>query len=225
MTAYESGRYEMFKRVCRFGQENAQFFSEASDARKTFALVAKCVETVDRFAGDRRDALEHGWRRKAAARKALTARLRVLARIAYDESRRVPGADAMFPLPSHPSDSLLLQTGNLFIQECAKASTMFLRYGMPDTFVADLKTLVETFEDCTHGGWHRRTTIFVTRMGTATELEHGLDAVRTLDVIVGNTLANEPTLMALWRDIRRNDSRRRNVSTTAASVDNIVSVG
>src|SRR5262245_34281353 len=100
MTAYETGRYEMFKRVCRFGQENAKFFSEASDARKTFALLAKCVETVDAFAGDRRDALEHGWRRKAEARKALTARLRVLARIAYDEGRRVPDADAMFPLHS-----------------------------------------------------------------------------------------------------------------------------
>ena len=95
MTAYESGRYEMFKRVCRFGQEHAHFFSEASDARKTFALVARCIEKVDGFGSDRRDALEHGWRRKAEARKTLTARLRVLARIAYDEARRVPGADAV----------------------------------------------------------------------------------------------------------------------------------
>jgi len=162
--------------------------------------------------------VEHGWRRKAEARKALTARLRVLARIAYDESRRVPDADAHFPLPPHPSTHCFCRRANLFVLECPKAKDMFLRYGISVTFVAELKTLVGAFEDCTHGGWHRRTTIFVTREGTATELARGLDAVRTLDVIVRNALAHQPTLMALWREIRRNDSRRKAPATSTASV-------
>jgi hypothetical protein len=209
MTAYETGRYGMFKRVCRFGEEHREFFPEASDARKTFAQVAKYVEDLDALARARRDALEHGWRRKAEARRALRARLRVLARIAYDEGLRVPGADALFPFPSRRSDGTLLHTGKLFVSECTNAREMFLRYGMPETFVADLQALVDAFDDSTHRGWHRRTTIVVARCGTERALARGLDAVRTLDVIVGNTLAHEPTLMAVWRDIRRNDSRRK----------------
>lgn len=67
----------------------------------------------------------------------------------------------------------------------------------------------------------RRTAIVVTRFGTATALARGLDAVRTLDVIVGNMLADEPALMAVWRDVQRNDSRRKqsalSVSTLPAS--------
>jgi hypothetical protein len=77
------------------------------------------------------------------------------------------------------------------------------------TVVADLQALVDAFEDSTGRGWHRRTTIVVARFGTERALARGLDAVRTLDVIVGNTLAHEPTVMAVWRDIRRNDSRRQ----------------
>jgi hypothetical protein len=212
MTAYETGRYDMFKRICRFGEAHRQFFPEASDARKTFALVAKCVDELDALVRAKRDATEHNWRRKAEARKALTARLRVLARIAYDESQRIPGADALFPFPRR-SDNALLNTGRLFVIKCANARDMFLRYGMPETFVADLQTLVDAFEDSTQRGWHRRTTIVVTRLGTEKALARGLDAVRTLDVIVWNTLAHEVTLIAVWRDIRRNDSRRETRAT------------
>ena len=213
MTAYETGRYEMFQRIVRFGREHRQFFPESSDARKTFALVANYVDELDALATARRDAVEHTWRRKAAARKALTARLRVLARIAHDESRRVAGADALFPLPSHPSDGTLLHTGKLFLRECAKARDLFLRYGLPETFVADLQNLVDAFEDSTQRGWHRRTTIVVARLGTVRALDRGLDAVRTLDVIVANALVREPTLLAVWRDIRRNESRGKAGST------------
>ena len=218
MTAYETGRYDMFKRICRFGEAHREFFSQASDARKTFGLIAKYVEDLDALARARRDAMEHNWRRKAEARKALRARLRLLARIAHDEDRRVAGADALFPFPSRRSDRGLLTTGRLFVIECANAREMFLRYGMPETFVADLQTLVDAFEDSTSRGWHRRTTIVVARQGTERALTRGLDAVQTLDVIVGNTLAHEPALLAVWRDIRRNDSRRKTrAATTPAS--------
>jgi hypothetical protein len=223
MTAYETGRYEMFKRVCRFGDANRQFFPDGSDARKTFALVGRHVSDLDGYARGKEDALKHGWRRKAEARKALTTRLRALARIAFDEGRRTPGADARFPFPTRGRDRALLTTGQLFVRECENARDMFLRYGMPETFVADLRTLVDAFEDTTNRGWQRRTTIVVTRQGTARALAHGLDAVRTLDVIVGNALAHEPTLMAVWRDIRRNDSRRQTRAQAArTSVDAVL---
>ena len=68
--------------------------------------------------------------------------------------------------------------------------------------------------------------IFVTHHGTSRALAQRLDADRTLDVIVANALAQEPTLLAVWRDIRRNDSRRNpRATTTRASVDDIVSTG
>jgi len=208
----------MFKRVLRFGHEHRELFPDASDARKTFALLARHVDKIDALASAKRDALQHRWQRKAEARKALTARLRVLARIAYDESRRVPSADACFPMPAHPSDAKLCHTGKLFVHECAKARGMFLRYGMPDTFVDDLKTLVDAFEDTMSRGWHRRTTIVVTRLGIPRVLREGLDVVRTLDVIVGNALAHEPMLIAVWQDIRRNDSRRKPLAQNTATV-------
>ena len=127
MTPYETGRYGMFKRVCRFGEVHREFFPEVSDARKTFAQVAKHVEDLDALARARQDAMEHGWRRKAEARRALRARLRVLARIAYDEGLRVPGADALFPFPSRRSDGTLLHTGKLFVSACTNASRTLSR--------------------------------------------------------------------------------------------------
>ena len=39
MTAYEAGRYDMFKRVLDFERAHRQFFRTESDAHKTFAPV------------------------------------------------------------------------------------------------------------------------------------------------------------------------------------------
>lgn len=216
MTAFETGRYDMFKRVCTFGETHRGYFAEGSDARKTFALVAKAIAEIDRFGSAKRDVRQHGWRKRTEARKALASRLRELANVAKDESRRVPDADAMFPLPRNRWDIALQQAGRLFVQECAKAPGMFLRFGMPATFVDDLKVLLEAFERSMHQGWDRRATIFVARRGIEASFAEGFEAVRTLDVIVSNSLRLEPTLLALWKDIRRNDSRRKNKSILAA---------
>lgn len=216
MTAFETGRYDMFKRVCTFGETHRGDFAEGSDATKTFALVAKAIADIDGFGSAKRDVRQHGWRKRNEARKALAGRLKELANVAKDEGRRVPGADERFPLPRKRWDLALLQHGRLFVEECANARGMFLRFGMPETFVDDLKALVQAFERSMHQGSDRKTTIFVARCGIGLSFAQGFEAVRTLDVIVNNSLRQEPTLLALWKDIRRNDSRRKSKSTLAA---------
>ena len=106
--------------------------------------------------GGKREAKQHSWRRQAEARKALAARINHLARIARDEGRRVPGADDRFPLLRKRWDTALLLHGKVFVDECRNATGMFLRYGMPDTFVDDLRALVDAFAESRSRGWHRR---------------------------------------------------------------------
>lgn len=223
MTTYETGRYEMFKRIVKFRDAHVQLFPERSDAHRAFAVVAKAVAQIDDHTSRKRNAKLHGWRQQRLAREALRTNVDALAKAAADEARRVPGADARFPPPKGRSDMSLILCGRLFVDECERARPMFLRLGFADSFAADLSERLEAFEATRKRSRDKRTTVAIAREATQRAFEEGFAGARTLDLIVANTVGRESPILALWKDIRRNDSRRKTRVTTNSAAEQATS--
>jgi hypothetical protein len=85
----------------------------------------------------------------------------------------------------------------------------FMPLGVPRTIVADLQALVNRFDEADRTwrtGQAGRTTA---QDGINEAIKAGLDAMRTLDVIVPNTADDDPVLDASWRRARRTGRKVR----------------
>ena len=87
---------------------------------------------------------------RAMAREALVDRLESTARTARAIARDTPGFEDRFHVPSPRSDQALLTAGRLFARDAEVFRDQFLAHAMPQTFVADLLEVVDTFERAIH---------------------------------------------------------------------------
>ena len=108
----------------------------------------------------------------------------------------------------------VLQSGRLFLQEAEPVKDTFIRCGLPTTFVEDLQQAVVRFEQAIAGHSAGRIGATVSDKGITATITQGVQAVRSLDVLVANVLDDDPVAMNSWK-------RRRHVDMTpkSASVD------
>jgi len=214
MERYERQRYEMLVRVRNFGMTHRQHFPETSAGGKAFTVVAEAAAALEAHATAKLLTAEEGKKTKAAARNAVVERLAVIARTARELARTVPGADSVFRLPEGRSDVALITTARAFVREGQSRIERFVPLGMAGTFVAELQEVTDTFEQAVKGREAGRAGLAEARGGIKAALAKGADAVRTLDVIVSNTLEDNPVLVDVWKRERRVITKGK---TTAAS--------
>jgi hypothetical protein len=220
MTREQRLRYEMLLRVRDFGSAHRARFPESSTAGKGFAAVAGAVAAIEGHAMDGLVTAEEGRKARDAAREVLVERLTAIARTARVIARDLPGADDVFKVPEQRSDTALLTTARAFIREGEAVKARFVPLGMSDRFLTDLQAVVETFEEAIHGRRAGRSGLAVARAGLKTALAQGLDAVRTLDVVVANTLQDDLAVLTAWKRGRRMTSKAKGapgVKTTPES--------
>lgn len=215
MTGYDQARYDMFRRVRDWGAAQT-FFVNAGTGAAALAALGAAIDEIDALASNTRRAKEYRWQQTRHAREALLARMRLIARAAANEGRRTPDAGANFPPLTQRWDMAIVQRARLYIQECAAAREMFLGLGMPPDFIEQLVALTTAFEQCTKVGWQRRFAISSGREFTAQAFAEAFEAVRAIDIVVGNRLTAEPALMAGWKAVRRVDRPRKARSPRAA---------
>jgi hypothetical protein len=213
----------MLVRVSKFGEAHRGAFPKATAGGKEFAAVAAAVTQVTDYSDSKVRSSEAGRQSKARAREALVDRLRSIGRTARIIARRTPGFADPFriPGPGRPTDQAVLAAGRIFADAAAEGKDRFLTHGLPDTFVGDLKRLVETFDGATRdreAGKERRA---VAHKGLVAALSAGLDAARALDVIVANQLGDDGDAMAAWEHDRKVErprrSRSREVTSTSSA--------
>jgi hypothetical protein len=161
-------------------------------------------DSKTRTAGEGRHARE-------TARGALIDRLRSIQRTARVIARKSPGFADRFKMPNadRAADQAILAAGRIFTDAAESLQPQFQAHGMPDTFVADVRRLVEAFDASIRNREAGREQRAVAQKGVSAALAAGLAAVRTLDVIVANQLGGDADAMAAWEHDRKVGLPRR----------------
>jgi hypothetical protein len=202
MTKHERVRYEMFLRVRDFGTMHRDRFPEASKAGQMFAHVADAVAQIEAQGLARLQAVRGGRAGKAAARKAMCEWMLVIGRAARDVARTGTGLSAGLRLPKRRSDAALVTAARLFLETCQPVSDELIQLGLSANWVSELTAAIDAFEDRRSSRRAGRYGVSAARAAIDAALDAGFDALHTLDVVVTNTLKDDPVLTAAWRRAR-----------------------
>ncbi len=209
MTAIETRRYETLVRVRDFGNTHGDRFPESTLAREQFTTVSAAVKELSAFAVKKMAAKQEGKRTKAIAREALHDRLESIAITARAIAQDTPGFEDRFHVPRPRTDQGLLTAGRLFARDAEAVKGQFLAHAMPETFVADLLELVDTFEQAIREREAGKGGQTAARASMNAALESGTAAVQKIAAMVNNHLRDDPETTALWRSVRRIGHPRR----------------
>jgi hypothetical protein len=209
MSKHETLRYEMFLRVSEFGKSRRQQFPESSPAGQAFAAVAAAAAKFDTHASARRLADEDSRKVKANVSRAIRRRLTLVARAARLVATSTPDDISRFTLPAGQSAEALLTAARVFVRDGHVHLERFVPLGVPRTIVADLQALVDRFDEADRTWRTGQTARTAAADGINEAIKAGLDAIRTLDVIVPNTADDDPVLDASWRRARRTGRKVR----------------
>jgi hypothetical protein len=216
MNANERRQYEMLLRVRDFGDSFGERFPPATVARENFAAVAAAIKELDaQEVAHMSASLSARAQRKDTARQGLQARLQAISQTARVLRQDRSGLVEQFEVPSAAADQMLLTAGRKFARDADAFSSQFIAHGMPVTFLTDLNALVDRFESALRdrglGNEARR----AARLSTQALLASGMAAVRSLDAIVNNHLADDAVTKAVWARERRIVYPRRTDATPA----------
>jgi hypothetical protein len=165
--------------------------------------VAQATAQVDAHVLAKALAAKDGRMARTAARVALRARMKAVARTARDIARTTPGIENKIRMETRLSDVALLDAARRFVSEAATMPDRFVTLGLPATFVEDLRNAADAFEGTMADRRTGRSTVAASQAGITAALKSGVDAALTLDVIVANTVGHDPVLMAAWERDRR----------------------
>jgi hypothetical protein len=207
----------MLVRVRDFDGAHAARFPEGSVGAEAFAAVAAAVEELSRHDASKMATREEGSARKKATREALERLLDAIGRTARAMAARTPGFDEPFKMPHRKrlADQQLLTAGRVFLEHAVAAKAEFVRHGLPGRFVEELRELVGSFDGAVRGRQAKRGDHSAAQAGIDAALAQGLDAVRMLDVVVGNIMKDDPVAMAKWARDRQVNPRQRLKAVTA----------
>jgi hypothetical protein len=203
MTRVERVRYEVLLRVKDFGIKHRDRFPELSKAGQVFARVAQAVADIEAHMLASLQAVRDGRKGKTAARARVQEWMLTIARTARDVVRRGPGGDTTFKMPRRTSDVSLLASARLFLDDTRPMSEELIALGLPENWQGEFSLAIDGFEEQMRGRRDGRYGVATARTGIKTALNEGFDALRTLDVIVANTLKDDAPLLAGWERSRR----------------------
>lgn len=208
MNTREIRQYEMLVRVREFGTTHGARFPEGSVARQGFATVGQAVTELTEFAMAQLAATRRTAKAREAARTSLLDALEAVSRTARVIEAQEPGFTNTFQLQRRQPAPALLTAGRLFARDAAPVAALFTARAMPETFIADLTALVESFERAIRARDAGKGEGAAARARIEAALASGMAAVRQLDVIVANQLRDDAPTAAAWVKDRQVPYRR-----------------
>ena len=126
------------------------------------------------------------------------------------------GVSPDFRVPVPRTDQALLTAGRLFARDAEDFKDKFLAHAMPQTFLADLIGLVETFEEAIQEREEGKGDSTAARASIKAALASVTSAVQKIDAMMTNHLRGDQATTALWRTVRRIGHPHRTRRATAA---------
>jgi hypothetical protein len=122
-------------------------------------------------------------------------------------------------MPERRSAQVLLTAGRLFLRELGPVTAKFVAHGLPETFVTELTTLVNSYEQLIRDRETGKGESAAARASIEAAIGSGVAAARKLDVIVSNLLRDDVIALAEWERDRQVDRLRgRRASDTSDRV-------
>lgn len=226
MTKGQRQKYEVLVRVRNFGTANRDVFPESTAGGQTFVEVAGAVAAIEEFLTRRTQARAEARKVKATTRAAVTRYMKAIAATGRRAADSEWGRHA-FRMPTRKSAPVVLSTARLFMEQAERRREKFVALGMAPTFLTDFAALVDDLDKAIN--LQRDST------GARRNAQRGMEAalagawtrLRDLDVIVPNTLVNDPARLAQWEGARRlaglgsSSSMKTAVTTTPATEDTV----
>lgn len=213
----ERNRYETFMRIRQFGVENSADFPAGSIGATQFAVISTEIdkleeETADQSAsfGDARFAYAN----KAIAREEVREGCSEISRTARAMVYQFPGIDVKFRMPRNRNDADLLSAARAFVDEAEFYEADFVTYGLPATFLGDLRDDISTFEAAIPPTGEAIDARVEATAETAEAIGRGMVARRILDGVVKNTYRNSAGKLAAWESAKHIEKLPKNPPPT-----------
>jgi hypothetical protein len=208
MKSLDVRKYNMLDRVRDFGAARADLFPPGSLGARTFAEIGVAVDRLNASATSEssgRRAARQGLVSKATARRALRRALEAVNRSARGIALDRPEILGKFQMPGK-GDHDMATAARQFADDAGPLAAAFVAHGLPESFVADLRAALATFERAISGRALGRETHVGARADITAALDLAFDTLQRLDAIVENRIGGDPSALAAWR-LARNVGR------------------
>ena len=129
--------------------------------------------------------------------------LKDLARVARSLDRNTfPGLAAHFILPTTRGYNALIVSARTMIQVASDLGPTLIAHGLPETFLADLTTLVADFTTATNAKFDGLQTQVAGTSGLKFHASQGVKAAQKLDAILRAHFRNDPITLEVWYHVR-----------------------
>ena len=201
MNIHVRRRNDTFIRIKQFGLDNAADFPVGGVGEQRFAEIAAVVDLIEQLAADQtqgRGDARFAFHSKGTARENLREAVSEIAEISRSMVYEFPGIDLKFRLPRNLTDAGLLAIANAFLEESGQYKADFIRYGLAETFIADLQAATAAFEQSlgTPGTALDEQVEATAELGEA--VRRGMIARRILDGVVRLKYKNSAGKLAAW---------------------------
>jgi hypothetical protein len=192
----------MFVRARDFGAAHAGLFPASSKIGRAFARVAEEVAAIEAHRKNHLVSMAEARRVKATTRAAVFDYLKTLA-LAGRRLTRPDVKENPFRLPRGRNVERELATARAFIEQAGARQREFVEFGLPPTFLGDLKTLVNNLQQAVDGRLGSRAQRRKATAGIKNAMARGLEVVRDLDALLALALRDDPDTYAAWGAARR----------------------
>ncbi len=192
----------MFLRVDDFVAKHSDRFPRSSTGGQMLARLARAIAQIEAQDSARFTAVAEG-RHGTAARAAVKEWMRTIARTSRDVSRRQATRSVPLRMPSKVNDEALLAAARAFLDRGTRESEAFVQLGLDANWHDAFRAALDTFEGSLKDRRSGRYGASAAHASIKAALADGTDAIRTLDVVVANTLKGDPVLTPVWQRCRR----------------------
>lgn len=218
MTRKQRYQHEMLVRVRDFGAAHAEQFPESSPGGGKFAQVSAAVAAIEDHMKNRVLGFAGTRGVSETPRKAVFRYMRTLAHAARQIARK-RRSQAPFVLPRKRRLKVEVTTARAFLEAAGKRQAEFVAMGLPHTFLADFRSLVDELDGEVNGRLNGKTLRGQARLGITAELRRGMHLVGDLDVIVDVVARGDDVVSETWRIARRVEGQRSAESTSSSEVE------
>lgn len=217
MTKEQRARYDTFTRVRGFGADHKELFPESSAGSAWFSEIAATIDAIDLNMKERVVARAEARKVKAEKRQAVEKNMKTIAGVARRMARSEPDEN-VFIMPRQRSLQALLSTARAFAEEGIRRQELFVRYGLPATFISEFQALVNTLHVAAVTRQTSKTTRNEAQAAIEAALESGIEVIRNLDYAVEVATRPNPAQFAAWKAARRIQGlRSSNADTSKAT--------
>jgi hypothetical protein len=107
------------------------------------------------------------------------------------------------PMPARKSDVAVITAARSFLKEAEALQDQFVSLGLPPTCLTELREATDAFAAALAERRAGRSGVAGASAGITAAIAEGVEAARTLDIVVLNTIGNDPVLLATWQRDRR----------------------